>query len=244
MSGDSGGEKVFDPTPQKLAEARRKGDVPRSTDVTAAATYLALLAVVGTVGAFAVAHAASVLLIFIAQPDRLAGLVLGPGGPALGGAIMGEALVALAPLFLVPIAAVLISLVAQQAIVFSGDKIAPKLDRISLLANARRKFGAAGLVEFAKALVKLAAISVALFVYLSRDLDRMIGAATAEARVLGAMLMDSLAVLLTITCVIAVTIAAIDLAWQRFEHTRRLRMSHQDMREESRQSDGDPHMKA
>ena len=50
---DSGGEKVFDPTPQKLAEARRKGDIPRSTDVTAAATYLALLAVVGTVGAFA-----------------------------------------------------------------------------------------------------------------------------------------------------------------------------------------------
>ena len=51
--GRSGGEKVFDPTPQKLAEARRKGDIPRSTDVTAAATYLALLAVVGTAGAFA-----------------------------------------------------------------------------------------------------------------------------------------------------------------------------------------------
>ena len=43
---DDGGEKTFDPTPQRLAEARRKGDIPRSTDVTAAATYLALLAVV------------------------------------------------------------------------------------------------------------------------------------------------------------------------------------------------------
>ena len=244
MSEESGGEKVFDPTPQKLAEARRKGDIPRSTDVTAAATYIALLAVVGTVGAFAVGQAASVLTIFIAQPDRLSGRILGPGGPRLGGSILGEALVALAPVFLAPIAAVLLSLFAQQAITFSGDKIVPKLSRISLLAGAKRKFGAAGFVEFAKAAAKLAAVATALFIYLSRDLDRMIGAATAEARVVGGMMVQSLVVLLTITTVIAVVIAAIDLVWQRFEHARRLRMSYQDMREEARQSEGDPHMKA
>ena len=113
------------------------------------------------------------------------GRILGPGGPRLGGLILSEALVALAPVFLVPIAAVLVSLFAQQAITFSGDKIVPKLDRISLLADAKRKFGAAGFVEFAKAAVKLAAVATALFIYLARDLDRMIGAATAEARVVG-----------------------------------------------------------
>ena len=165
MSED-GGEKVFDPTPQRLAEARRKGDIPRSADVTAAATYLALLAVVGTVGAYAVTQAASVLMIFVAQPDRLAGRILGPGGPGLSGAILAEALAALAPVFLVPIAAVLVSLFAQQAITFSGDKLQPKLSRLSPLANAKRKFGAAGLVEFAKATVKLAAVATALFLYL------------------------------------------------------------------------------
>jgi flagellar biosynthetic protein FlhB len=244
MSEESGGEKVFDPTPQKLAEARRKGDIPRSADVTAAATYVALLAVIATVGAYAVGQAASVLMIFIAQPDRLEGRILGPGGPRLGASILGEALIALAPVFLVPIAAVLVSLLAQQAITFSGDKIVPKLDRISLLAGAKRKFGTAGLVEFAKAATKLAAVATALFIYLSRDLDRMIGSATAEARVLGGMLAQSLTVLLTITTVIAVAIAAVDLVWQRFEHARRLRMSYQDLREEAKQAEGDPHMKA
>ena len=63
MSEESSGEKVFDPTPQKLAEARRKGDVAKSTDVSTAATYLALLAVFVTVGAFAVDQAASVLMV-------------------------------------------------------------------------------------------------------------------------------------------------------------------------------------
>jgi flagellar biosynthetic protein FlhB len=239
-----GGEKVFDPTPQRLAEARRKGDVPRSADVTAAATYLALFAVVATVGAVAVDRAASVLMVFVAQPDRLAGRILGPGGPRMAGAILTEALAALSPLFLMPIGAVVVSLVAQQAVTASGEKLKPKLARLSLLANARQKFGIAGLVAFAKAAVKLAAVAVALFVYLARDLDRMIGAATAEPRVTGALMMESLVVLLTITCLIAVTIAAVDLVWQRFDHARRLRMSYQDLKEETRQSEGDPHMKA
>lgn len=244
MSEDSGGEKVYDPTPHKLEEARRKGDIPRSTDVTAAATYLALLAVIATAGGYGLMQAASTLLVFISQPDRLAGRILGPGGPGLSGAIMLEALWAISPVFLVPIAAVLVSLFAQQAITFSGDKIVPKLDRISLLANAKRKFGLTGIVEFAKSAVKLAAVAAALFFYLARDLDEMIGAATAEARVLGGMLTETLVALLTITTVIAVTIGAIDLVWQRFDHMRRLRMSFQDMREEAKQSDGDPHMKA
>jgi flagellar biosynthetic protein FlhB len=238
------GEKVFDPTPQRLAEARRKGDIPRSADVTAAATYLALLAVTGTVGGYAVTHAASVLMVFVAQPDRLTGRILGPGGPKLSGAILAEALAALAPVFLVPIAAVLVSLFAQQAVTFSGEKLHPKLSRLSPLASAKRKFGAAGLVEFAKASVKLAAVATALFLYLARDLDRMIGAATAEARVLGALLMQSLGVLLTLTCLIAAAIAGVDLVWQRFDHARRLRMSYQDLREEAKQHEGDPHVKA
>lgn len=241
---DGGGEKTFDPTPQRLAEARRKGDIPRSTDVSAAASYLALLAVCATAGGAALIGAASVLELFVAQPDRLMGLVLGPGGPRLLGAILAEALTALAPLFLVPIGAVLVSLFAQQAITFSGDKVRPKLSRLSILANARKKFGAAGIVEFLKSLVKLVAVAAALFFYLARDLDPMIGASTAEAKVLGAMLMESLVVLLTITTVIAVTVAGVDVVWQRFEHTRRLRMSFQEMRDEHRQSEGDPHMKA
>ena len=129
-------------------------------------------------------------MVFIAHPDRLMGHVLGPGGPGLAGAILGEALWDLAPVFLVPIVAVLLSLFAQQAVTFSGDKLQPKLSRLSILGNAKRKFGASGLVEFAKACVKLGAIAAALFLYLAGDLDRMVGAATAEPQVVGRMMLE------------------------------------------------------
>lgn len=246
MSEDrqGGGEKVFDPTPQRLEQARRKGDVPRSNDVSAAAAYLGLMAAVLAGGAWAVERAGGAMTVFLAQPDRLSGMILGPGGQELSAAIVGEVAGGLAPLLLAPAALVLAGLLAQRALVFSGDKLAPKLSRVSMLRNASQKFGPTGLVEFAKAVVKLVAISTGLFVYLTGDLDRMIGAVRAEPAMVGGMMVDSVRVLLAITCAIAVTIAAIDIAWQRFDHARKLRMSHQDLKEESKEHEGDPQLKA
>jgi flagellar biosynthetic protein FlhB len=242
--GEDSGEKVHDPTPSRLEEARRKGDVPRSSDANAAAAYLAFLAAALGLGAWSLDRAASALMVFVDQPDRLIGLVLGPGGTGLSAAIVGEALRATAPFVLAPFAAVLVSLFAQRAIVFSGSKLAPKLSKISPLANARQKFGPSGLVDFAKATAKLVAVGVALFLVLMGDLDTMIGAATADPRVLGALLVEELVALLAITSVIAVVIAAIDLLWQRFDHARKLRMSLQEIREEVKQAEGDPQVKA
>jgi flagellar biosynthetic protein FlhB len=243
-AGDEGGEKIHDPTPERIAEARRRGDVPRSADANAAAAYLGLLAACVAFGGWSIERAAATLTVFVDQPDRLTGLVLGPGGAGLSAAIVGEAAAALAPLFLLPLAAVLVSLFAQRAVAFSGEKLAPKLSRLSPVANARQKFGAAGLVEFAKASVKLAAVAVALAVVIRADLDAMIGAATADPRVLGALLAEETVALLTITTLIAAAIGGVDLVWQRLEHARGLRMSHEEIREEVRRSEGDPHVKA
>ncbi len=138
----------------------------------------------------------------------------------------------------------IVSLLGQQALVFAGDKLVPKGSRLSLIKNAQNKFGPTGLMEFAKSTIKLAAISAALAIYLVGDLDRMIGAAQAEPKVVGAIMMESLVVLLGITCMIAIAIAGIDLVWQRFDHARKLRMSYQDLKEELKQSEGDPYMKA
>lgn len=240
----SSGEKVFDPTPTKLEEARRKGDVPRSQDANAAAAYLGLLAAAALAGAWSLDRAGAALMIFVDQPDRLAGLVLGPGGAGLSAAILGAAAAPLAPVLLLPLGAVLVSLIAQRAFAASPDKLKPKLERLSLLKNAKEKFGPTGLVAFAKTVVKLVAVSAVLFHLIARDLDRMIGAATADGRVVGALMMEAFLALLGLTCLIAVAIGALDLAWQRFDHARKLRMSFQDIREEAKQAEGDPHVKA
>lgn len=242
--GQGGGEKSHEATPQRLAEARRRGDIPRSADLNAAASYLGLLAVIVTAGAYLLQEAGSTLMFFLDQPDRLEGQVLAPGGPGLLASALGGTARPLMPLFLAPMAAVIVALIAQQGITFSGEKIQPKLSRLSLLGNAKKKFGAGGFVEFGKAVAKLIAVSAALTVYLTQDLDRMIGAATAEAGVLGGIMLQSLVVLLSTTCVIACSIAAVDMVWQRFDFLKRNRMTFQELRDETKQSEGDPYMKS
>lgn len=242
MSED-GGEKTHDPTPGRLEEARRKGDIPRSADVNAAAGYLGLLAALMALGAWSADRLAAVLMVFIDQPDRLMGRILGPGGPGLSAALILEAMLAAAPILLAPAALVLVALFAQQGVVFASDKLAPKASRLSILSNAGQKFGPTGLVEFAKGLAKLIAIAGALALLLRRDLDAMIGAAAADPRVIGAMIGAELVKLLAVATLIAAIIAAIDLIWQRFDHRRKLRMSLQEVKDEMKSSEGDPHVK-
>lgn len=242
--GGSGGEKVFDPTPQRLQEARKRGDIPRSAEVNAAAGYLALLLVVLAAGGALAERAGSVMMRFLAEPDRLTGLILGPGGGQLSAALFGATAWVIAPLFLAPMIAVILSLFAQQAVIFAGDKLEPKLSRLSIIGNAKQKFGPTGLVEFLKSVVKLVAVSIALGWYLLRDLDHMVGIARLDARMLGVELIEALVVLLSLTTAIAFAVGGVDIVWQRFDHIRRLRMSLQEVKEEHKQSEGDPHMKA
>ena len=242
--GGSGGEKVFDPSPQRLQEARKRGDIPRSADMNAAVSYLALLLVILAAGGVLVAKSGGVLTRFLAEPDRLVGQILGPGGGGVSAGLVGAATLPLLPLFAAPMAAVILCLIAQQSLVFAGEKLEPKLSRLSILANAKQKFGPSGLVEFLKSVVKLCAVSAALGWYLMRDFEEMVGAARRDPRMLATSLVETLVVLLSLTAAIAVVVGAADLLWQRFDHKRRLRMSLQELKEEHKSSEGDTHVKA
>lgn len=246
MSGqeNESAEKTHDPTPQKLQQAREKGDVPRSNDVSAAAAYIGLMLALFATGLGLVQTVGGALTTFIAQPDRLTGVILGTGGTGLTGAILAEAAGGLAPLFLAPAVAVLLSLLAQRAVTVSGDKLTPKASRLSLVKNAKQKFGPTGLVEFLKATVKLAAIAGALALILAGDLGRIIGSARGEPVAVVGMMGELLMTLLIATTAIATIIAVLDLAWQHFDHRRKLRMSFQEVKDEVKQSEGDPHVKA
>ncbi|QDL94782.1 flagellar type III secretion system protein FlhB (plasmid) [Paroceanicella profunda] len=246
MSGadDSSGEKSFEPTEKKLSDARRQGDVAKSTDVSAAAAYLGLLLALFAAGAAPVEITGGALARFLGRADQLEGRILGPGGAGLAGALIGEAMLGLLPLLALPALAAFIALLAQRAFAFSPEKLQPKLSRIDPVSVAGNKFGPTGLMDFLRNLVKMCAIGVVLWLYLASESDRIIGVMRAPARMLPGELVRLGTGLLTAITAIAVVIAALDLLWQRFNHARRLRMSLKEMRDEAKESEGDPHQKA
>lgn len=245
MSGeenDDSAEKEFEATERRLDEARRKGEVPNSHDLTTAAAYggfvIAALAigpgsivVLGTIGTGMLENAATLAPLLLSKSS------------AAGGGLMWETARALSPWFVLPAAAAIASVFAQGAWVFSAEKLTPRTSRVSPIETAKHKFGPDGLFEFAKSAAKLAIITSVLWLYLSLKLETVLGSVHLEpgpASALIGMLLVEFAALVVIVLFI---VGALDLLWQRHSHRRKNRMSHKEMREELKQSEGDPHMK-
>jgi len=239
---DDAAEKEHEPTEAKLAEARRKGEIARSTDLNAAAAYGGLLLLGLAAGGGLLARAAGQGARMLAEADRMAAaLFAAPQAPVAGGLAAGA--LALGPWFAVPAGAVLAAVLAQRALIFAPDKLAPKLSRISPISNAGQKFGPSGLFEFAKSAAKLVVIGAVLALFLLDRLEGMIAAAALPARAVVAVMGATVLGFLTLVVAVQAAVAAVDYLWQAYDHRRRNRMTRQEMLDELKSSEGDPHVK-
>ncbi|UWQ91335.1 flagellar type III secretion system protein FlhB [Rhodobacteraceae bacterium M382] len=245
MSGapDDDSDKTYEPTQQKLQKARDKGEVPKSADLSVAASYFGLLIALAAVGASTVADLGTSLMVLIGQSGELAELIFKGNPGALMGGILSAVMQAIAPWFIAPAVAVLLSVLAQRAMVFAPSKLEFKASRISILSNAKNKFGRSGLFEFFKSFVKLTLYAVCLGFYLNFRLPDIVAAVGVEARSVTALLAQLALEFLFLVAVISACIGGIDAVWQYHEHIRKNRMSRKEMMDEMKEAEGDPHMK-
>ncbi len=244
MAGqDDDTDKSHEPTQHKLDEARKKGEVARSADMTTAAAYAGFLLAGLVAGASAVQTVSEGFMVLIGQASGLAPVIFeGPATPLMGG-LMSAVAMALLAWFLVPAGMALLSILAQRSFVVAASKVKPKASRLNPIQNAKQKYGPSGLFEFAKSFVKLLCYSVVLGLYLTYRLPDMTGALHAEPQIVGALLSRMMVEFMSVVLIIALVIGGIDLVFQHHDHRRRNRMSHRELKEEHKQHEGDPHMK-
>ena len=243
MSEDSDQEKEHDPTQKKLDDARKKGEIPRSQDLTTAGMYAGfLLALVGF-GAQVVATFGGITMTMLDRPEAISTIVFAEGGTSVAGGYLSGLVKSLVPIFVLPGAMVVVLLIATRSIVFAPEKISPKLSRISMLSNAKNKFGRSGLFEFLKSMSKLLIYAAVLAAFLSQKLPEIIGVLSASPAMAGRMLAILSIQFLSIVFVISLILGGVDFMWQTQEHIRKNRMSMQDMKDEHKAAEGDPHAK-
>ncbi len=240
---DEDTEKSHEPTAHKLEEARKKGDVARSADLDTAATYGGILLVALAAGAATTDRAGSALRHLLEHPGALSrDLFDGSAASTLWGLLISLTL-AFSAWFLVPSLMVVLSNIAQRSFVIAPEKLRPKASRINPIQTAKHKFGRSGLFEFAKSFAKLILYSTVLGVFLWLRLDDMAGALHAEARMVGALMVQLMVEFMAVVLAVALGLGAVDWLWQRYDHRRKLRMSYREIREEHRQHEGDPYLK-
>jgi flagellar biosynthetic protein FlhB len=245
MSGEgdqSGQEKSFDPTPSRLDRARREGDVPLSREINAFAAYTGLYVFVIAGSGAASIEIASALSRMYYSPEEFISPLIGLSQKSLYGLAL-EIGIPTAIALGAPMICVLLALFAQQGFAFAPSKLAPKWSRLSLIDNATKKFGPQGLSEFAISAVKLVGVLALFgFVFFS-SFKNLPGTARLPAVALAPALQSVAVLLIGAIVSFSLIVGAVDLLRVRFEHKKRLMMSLEEVRRESKETEGDPHFK-
>ncbi|MGJ8588579.1 MAG: EscU/YscU/HrcU family type III secretion system export apparatus switch protein [Yoonia sp.] len=243
MSDEEDSDKQYEPTQKKLDDARKKGEIPRSADMTTAAAYGGLLLVMLTIGPPVLDDLATTLSVLLGQSNDLSAVIFAGGGAALHGGIQQQVIWGVAPWFGVPAVFALLSVALQRGFLFTGSKVAPKLDRISPISGVKNKFGRQGLFEFAKSSAKLIIYCVILGFFLVGQIEQILGSMQLPPRLILAELGRMLVVLMAIVLLVALVLGGVDFMWQSAEHIRKNRMSRKELMDELKQSEGDPFIK-
>ncbi|MFN4090162.1 MAG: flagellar biosynthesis protein FlhB [Alphaproteobacteria bacterium] len=234
-------EKTEEPTPKKLEDARKKGQVPSSRElnhwfIIMGATLFVLMSLPSLAGGLT-----AVMYRFLEQPH-----LIPVGGEDAGQqlfAMIGDiGLLMLLPCVLM-VAAALAPGLLQTGFLVSVESLKPKLQKISVFAGFKRLFSLRSVVEFVKGLFKLAIVTTIATVLLLPEFDRIeLTAGMPMEDLLGLLHRLILRLLVGVLAVMAV-IAVADLLYQRFDHVKKLRMSRQEVKEEFKQTEGDPMVK-
>lgn len=240
---EEGSEKPFEATPRKIEEARKRGEVPISQDLITFSVYVGVLATAVFWGLRSVNGIGSALMPFLDTPDIFVDSVFGVGGRHAFGGIFWSLLATTFLWFVLPTFFALVTAFGQGALLFAPTKLKPKLSRISPISNGKQKYGRDGLFNFLKSFLKLIAYSVVLGFVFRSHLDEILSMPSLPVAP-NLVLVAELCFDFLVAAAIAILVfAGTDLAWQRAQFFRKQRMSLQELRDESKDTEGDPHTK-
>ncbi|RIV81325.1 EscU/YscU/HrcU family type III secretion system export apparatus switch protein [Aurantiacibacter xanthus] len=240
MSGESSGEKTFAPTARKRREAAKQGDVLRSKELATAATMIAGLAWMIMAGPWVLDELRK--LVITALTFDANSLERGGAGDVL--AIIPDVAVPVVILGLMVPAASLVAQLSFGEGRWVAENLQFKAKRINPMTGLKRIFGPQGWIEMGKGLIKVALLGTIAFVWMKMTLPDIsdLGRATL-ARQLEIAWSAAISLIASLAGGLVV-IALIDLPIQWLRRDQRLKMTHQEMRDENKESEGSPETKS
>lgn len=235
--------KTEEPTEKKVRDAYERGFVPTSREAATLASLLGILVIASFFVAGGTAHLNSSLARLIDNPGSWS-LENSADAVSLFHAIGMEAGRLLIPVVVVLATAGIASSILQNAPRMVLERVRPQLSRLSISKGWKRIFGKQGQVEFLKAVFKLAAIVVLGFLLLRSAQSEVINAMSMEPAALPALLLSIGTRLVSAVAVAAIVLVAADIVWARLFWHGELRMTRQEVKDELKQMDGDPIVKA
>jgi len=229
-------------TPRRLEEARKEGEVAKSAELSQVFALAGTFAALAIGGGWLARDLAQALLPFIAHPDSIH--LEGAAGTAVAWRLMAAA----APALMLVLGSAMVAGVGgnvlQQGFLFTAAKLKPDLSKLSPAEGFHRLFGPDGLAQFVRALLKVLLTSAVAWWVLAPhalELPGLVALSPTGLLGYGAALCRTL--MMAVLALMAAG-ALLDYIWQRQRFMARLRMTKEELKEDFRQTEGDPHIKA
>jgi flagellar biosynthesis protein FlhB len=235
--------KTEEPTEKKIRDAVDKGQLPHSKEAAIFASFAAILVFTVFFAKDSVTGLSGFLSTFLEKPEAWP-LETEADIVNLFRVVFLEAAKAIAAVMILLVVAGIGASVLQHAPAVVLDRIAPQFSRISIGAGWKRLFGVQGWAEFGKSVGKLV-LALAFVIFALRQAEhRLLLGMVTQPIAFGMVIREIAISMLTALTFAMLVIAGADLFWSRFSWRRELRMSRQEIKDELKQSDGDPIVKS
>ena len=231
-----------EPTPKRREEARSDGRIPQSVEITAATVLLAALLSAWRSGGDAVGALRESMRRSLLAVTKL-DLTPAQLGDVLH-AMLHDVTTVVTPILLATGIAGVVAVVAQIGFQVYPKRLLPDASKISPANGWQRIFSTKGLFDLAKAIVKIALISWLSWKLIGASEATIVALSAASPRETLTICGTEVARLVGWATGILIVFAAVDYAWQRRQHHQGLRMSRSEIKDEQRQAEGDPKIKA
>lgn len=235
-------EKTEAPSEKRRQEAREKGNVAKSTEINSVLVLLTAIVMLKILGPALMHTIDSSIVKFI-------GAISDTGMDQTRAIrLIYEALIMLAKVTLPVAGAIMIiglfANIIQIGFLFTLKPLTPKLEKLNPVSGFQRLFSMRSVVETIKNIAKLTIIGIVAYITLKGEIDKMLLLSDASVTTIWNFTIAVAYKIILRTALVLIIIAILDYAYQRYDHEKRLKMSHQELKEERKQMEGDPQVKA
>ena len=238
MAADDAGEKTEQPTARRLQEARERGQVPRSTDLTASLSLLAALLLLNALGP----QMLDSLMNMVREIGRASDVTSG-SLPVWIGRMIKAAVGMVLPFVLTLTVVTVAGGILQSGMVLAWSKLTPKLDKLSPITGFKRLFALDSLTRVGMGILKIALVATIAYFGVLAEIELVLTAgalAPIEAFDLACQLVFKLALRIALVLLV---LGLLDFLYQRWNVTRNLKMTKQEVKDELKRMEGDPQAK-
>jgi len=236
-------QQTEDASPKRLEEARQKGQVPASREPASAIAFLVLasLAVTG-LGGWMADHSAQMMRDYLSGRVHL-------DATAAGMQVLLLRIATDLALLVLPIALPIMLLgmlvsVMVTGPVFTFEPLIPKLDKINPMKGFARLFSTRSLAELIKSILKIAVLTIACWAVVVDLWPTALAATRMESGAIALLSAEGSLRIAALAALVFLFVALLDVLYQRWEHAKSLRMSIKEVKDEYKETEGDPYVKA